>query len=141
MREPSCGDDAKAVGSLMAVPLSNSWHRTSGSVWSRVRTQDTYITWKQYQANQQRLLENAKAHGDDRRQSPPREGPALLQGLLLCRRCGDRMNVRYSMRDGGQQVPTYLCDRDHTRAGARTCQSIPGASLDEAIATLLVEMV
>jgi len=100
-----------------------------------------YITWQQYQANQQRLLENAKAHGDDRRQSPPREGPALLQGLLLCGRCGDRMNVRYSMHHGGQQVPTYLCDRDHTRVGARTCQSLPGASLDEAIGTLLVEMV
>ena len=100
-----------------------------------------YITWKQYQANQQRLLENAKAHGDDRRQSPPREGPALLPGLLLCGRCGDRMNVRYSVRHGGQQVPTYLCDRDHTQVGARTCQSIPGASLDEAIGTLLVEMV
>jgi DNA invertase Pin-like site-specific DNA recombinase len=100
-----------------------------------------YITWKQYQANQQRLLENAKAHGDDRRQSPPREGPALLQGLLLCGRCGDRMNVRYSMHHGGQQVPTYLCDRDHTQAGARTCQSLSGASLDEAIGTLLVEMV
>jgi len=99
-----------------------------------------YITWQQYQANQQRLLENAKAHGDDR-QSPPREGPALLQGLLVCGRCGDRMNVRYSVRDAGQQVPTYLCDRDHTRVGAHTCQSIPGSSLDEAIGTLLVEMV
>ena len=100
-----------------------------------------YITWKQYQANQQRLLENAKAHGDDRRQSPPRERPALLQGLVLCGRCGDRMNVRYSMHHDGQQVPTYLCDRDHTQVGARTCQSLPGASLDEAIGTLLVEMV
>ena len=100
-----------------------------------------YITWTQYQANQRRLLENAKAQGDDRRQSPPREGPALLQGLLLCGRCGDRMNVRYAMRRGGQQVPLYLCDRDRTRAGARTCQSIPGASLDEAIGALLVEMV
>jgi len=100
-----------------------------------------YITWQQYQANQQRLLDNAKAHGDDRRQSPPREGPALLQGLLLCGRCGDRMNVRYSVRADGQQVPTYLCDRDRTQVGARTCQSIPGASLDKAIGTLLVEMV
>src|SRR3989442_10436412 len=100
-----------------------------------------YITWTQYQATQQRLLENAKAQGDDRRQRPPREGPALLQGLLLCGRCGDRMNVRYAMRRGGQQVPLYLCDRDRTRVGARTCQSIPGASLDEAIGELLVEMV
>lgn len=100
-----------------------------------------YITWAQYQTHQQHLLENAKAQGDDRRQSPPREGPALLQGLLLCGRCGDRMGVRYATRRGGQQVPLYLCDRDRTRVGARTCQSIPGASLDEAIGALLVEMV
>jgi len=51
------------------------------------------------------------------------------------------MNVRYSVRADGQQMPTYLCDRDRTRVGARTCQSIPGASLDEAIGALLVEMV
>jgi len=100
-----------------------------------------YITWMQYQANQHRLLENAKAHGDDRRQSPPREGPALLQGLLLCGRCGDRMNVRYYTRRGRQPVPIYLCDRDRAQFGARTCQSIPGASLDETIGALLVEMV
>src|SRR5260370_3206649 len=95
-----------------------------------------YITWTQYQANQQRLLENAKAHGDDRRQSPPREGPALLQGLLLCGRCGDRMNLRYSMHHGAQQVPTYLRDRVHTPVEARTCQCLPGASLDAAICAL-----
>ena len=51
------------------------------------------------------------------------------------------MNVRYSVRADGRQVPTYLCDRDHTRVGARTCQSIPGASLDETIGALLVEIV
>jgi hypothetical protein len=38
-------------------------------------------------------------------------------------------------------VPLYLCDRDRTRIGARTCQSIPGANLDEAIGEWLVEMV
>ena len=39
-----------------------------------------YITWEDFEENQRRLRENAAAHGDDRRQSPPREGPALLQG-------------------------------------------------------------
>jgi hypothetical protein len=51
------------------------------------------------------------------------------------------MSVRYSVRADGQQVPLNLCDRDRTRLGARTCQSIPGAGLDEAIGALLVEMV
>jgi DNA invertase Pin-like site-specific DNA recombinase len=54
-----------------------------------------YITWDQYQRNQVRLRENAQALGIDRRQSPPGEGPALLQGLVLCGVCGQRMTVRY----------------------------------------------
>src|SRR5260370_1670423 len=34
-----------------------------------------------------------------------------------------------------------MCDHDHTRVGGRSCKCLPGASLDEAIGTLLVEMV
>jgi DNA invertase Pin-like site-specific DNA recombinase len=50
-----------------------------------------YISWERYEENQRRLRENAQALGDDRRKSPPREGPALLQGLVLCGVCGHRM--------------------------------------------------
>ena len=35
-----------------------------------------YISWEEFEENEKRLRENALAHGDDRRQSPPREGPA-----------------------------------------------------------------
>jgi hypothetical protein len=46
-----------------------------------------YITWEEFEENQRRLRENTAAHGDDRRRSPPREGPALLQpGNLPSRR-------------------------------------------------------
>jgi hypothetical protein len=41
---------------------------------------DGYISWEQYEENQRRLRENARALGDDRRKSPPREGLALLSG-------------------------------------------------------------
>src|SRR5215470_1708672 len=37
-----------------------------------------YISWEEYEANQRQLRENAQARGQDRRQSAPREGPALL---------------------------------------------------------------
>jgi Recombinase/Recombinase zinc beta ribbon domain len=63
-----------------------------------------YISWEQYEENQRRLRENAQALGHDRRKSPPREGPALLQGLVLCGICGRRMTVRYHNR-GGRQIP------------------------------------
>jgi hypothetical protein len=43
-----------------------------------------YISWDEFERNEQRLRESAQAMGADRRRGPPREGPALLQGLVLC---------------------------------------------------------
>src|SRR6266702_3976334 len=40
-----------------------------------------YITWDQFEENLRRLHDNGQAYGADRRRGPPREGPALLQGL------------------------------------------------------------
>lgn len=102
---------------------------------------DGYITWKQFQDNQQRLLDNAKAHGEDRRKSPPREGPALLQGLVLCGRCGKRMSTRYYVRADGRKRSYYLCDRERAQRNAPNCQIIPGTNIDKDIGELLVEMV
>jgi DNA invertase Pin-like site-specific DNA recombinase len=99
-----------------------------------------YITWEEFEDNQRRLRENAQAHGGDRRRSPAREGPALLQGLVVCGRCGDRMTVRYHRRHGGLW-PTYVCQRRGIAQGAPICQSIPGRGLDDAIGGVLVETV
>src|SRR5258708_7751512 len=45
------------------------------------RAHPGYITMDQYEANLSRLAANAAAHGPDRTAGPPRERPALLQGL------------------------------------------------------------
>ena len=58
-----------------------------------------YITWEQYQANLKVLAENSRpVHGHEPLYLP-REGPALLQGLAVCGRCGRRMSVRYHRRN------------------------------------------
>jgi recombinase len=59
-----------------------------------------YISWEEFESNQAKLLQNAHAVGGGRRRSPAREGAALLQGLVLCSRCGLRMTVRYQVRQG-----------------------------------------
>ncbi len=102
---------------------------------------DGYITWDEYEDNQRRLRENSQAQGAERRKSPPREGPALLQGLVLCGVCGERMTVRY--RHGqGRLWPEYVCQRDLVRHGAPLCQLLAGgAAIDEAVGRLLVETV
>ena len=97
-----------------------------------------YITWDQYQRNQQGLRENAMARGVDRRKSPPGEGPALLQGIVLCGVCGQRMTVRYHTRKA-ELVPNYICQRDGIAHAERACQSILGSGIDAAIGTLLME--
>jgi DNA invertase Pin-like site-specific DNA recombinase len=97
-----------------------------------------YISWEEYQENRRRLQENAQARGIDRRQSPPREGPALLQGLVICGVCGLRMTVRYHVGKDGV-YPDYICQRAHINQGAPLCQHLPGQAIDTAVSKLLLE--
>jgi DNA invertase Pin-like site-specific DNA recombinase len=97
-----------------------------------------YISWEQYEENQRRLRENAQAHGHDRRKSPPREGPALLQGLVLCGVCGSRMTVRYHCR-GTRPIPDYVCQKDGIEHGKPLCQSVNGEQIDKSIGDLLIQ--
>ncbi|MFJ8391029.1 recombinase family protein [Streptomyces sp. NPDC094438] len=97
-----------------------------------------YLTWADFEANQLRLAELAAAHGLDRRAGPPREGSALLQGLVICGRCGHRMTVRYRMIKGGPS-PYYACQYEGIKTATRICQSLPGRDIDTAVARLLLD--
>jgi DNA invertase Pin-like site-specific DNA recombinase len=97
-----------------------------------------YITLDQHDANLARLAANAAAHGLDRAAGPAREGPALLQGVIVCGRCGQRMTVRYHALAGGQ-VPTYVCQRDGIANARGICTTLPGHSLDQRIGVLLIQ--
>ena len=98
-----------------------------------------YLSWEHYQENERRLQENAHALGPDRRKSPPREGPALLQGLVICGICGERMKVVYHVR-AGRRVPDYLCDGRTVDDPQPVCQWISGAQIDSAVGQLLLDI-
>ena len=98
---------------------------------------DAYISWERFEANRQRLADNSASGGGDRR--PPREGPALLQGLALCGRCGSAMTIRYHARRAGL-VPDYLCQKQGIEHATAVCQHVPGRSLDRAIGELMVDL-
>jgi DNA invertase Pin-like site-specific DNA recombinase len=98
-----------------------------------------YIDWERFEANQRRLADNARAFGGERRSGPAREGPALLQGRVLCGLCGARMGVRYS-QEHGRPVPVYVCQEPLVRRGGPVCQTVPGKVVDPAIGALLVEL-
>jgi DNA invertase Pin-like site-specific DNA recombinase len=98
-----------------------------------------YITFEQYEHNQQTLAANAAARSEtERGAGPAREGPALLQGLVVCGKCGKRMTVNYHARCKGELVPNYHCSREGIATGTPPCQTINGTGVDEAIATLVL---
>jgi DNA invertase Pin-like site-specific DNA recombinase len=97
-----------------------------------------YLSWQEYEENERCLAANAQAHGTERRKSPAREGPALLQGLVLCGRCGRRMTVRYHIHKT-QLIPDYVCQRQGIEHGRPVCQSINGQEIDKLIGELLLE--
>jgi DNA invertase Pin-like site-specific DNA recombinase len=118
------------------------WKRLPTAEWTTLirEAHVGYLSWEEYEQNVQRLRDNARLYGADREHGAPREGSALLQGLVVCATCGERMTVRYHLR-GGRALPSYVCQRQGIRTAQSPCQTISGASLDAAIGKLLVDMV
>lgn len=98
-----------------------------------------YITLDRYEENQRRLAANAASRGDDRRAGPPREGPALLQGLVVCGRCGKRMTVGYHRRCDDSLAADYSCQREGIATGTPPCQHFCGTDVDAAVSSLVLE--
>jgi len=99
-----------------------------------------YISWEQYEENLQRLRDNAYAQGQERRKSPPREGPALLQGVAVCGVCGNRMTVRYHQRKT-KLTPEYVCQSAGADHIVLVCQRVLGEQVDQAVGQLLLDTV
>lgn len=98
-----------------------------------------YISWEQYEKNQKILEDNAARHRRCQSKVPPREGPALLQGLALCGNCGKRMGIRYHSRKGGILIPDYLCRTSLLDDKQAICLAIPGERVDAAVSEVLLE--
>jgi hypothetical protein len=100
-----------------------------------------YISWQEFEGNLLRLRASAKAIGFERSAGPPREGPALLQGRVVCGLCGSRMHVHYNIRRNDAMTPNYVCAGRMRQYRDPMCQSILGTEIDAAIGKLLVEVV
>ena len=92
-----------------------------------------YISWDQFLANQQRIDENRSLPSVP---GAARGGKALLSGLIVCGRCGRRMNVTYHPKSLKQ--PHYWCDT-HLRDGRKQpCFGLKAPPVDELVAQQLL---
>ena len=94
-----------------------------------------YITWEEYLGNCQRLHQNW-FRSDTR--GAPREGGALLQGIVWCGYCGAKMGVNsHSVRE--KRSPSYICHHAYSEGAPRTCQSMTSKPVDEFVVKVFFE--
>src|SRR5205814_6059106 len=96
-----------------------------------------YITWEQFLRNQRQLDDNRTWRAEEHR-GAVREGPSLLQGIVLCGSCGRRMGIRYQ-RNGSLLM--YECHQLHSQLAARTCQTMRGDRIDQAVVQCFLEAI
>jgi hypothetical protein len=94
-----------------------------------------YITWERFCANVRRLDAN-RTNKD--KPGAPRQGRALLKGLLRCGCCGQRMRVHYG---GPKDTTYYLCSSNSSSYGEPLCQSLSGQPLDDLVAAQVLKAV
>ncbi len=97
-----------------------------------------YITQDQFLANRHRLAANRT--NDEVLAGPAREGLCLLQGVLLCGKCGRKLGVRYT--GNGGLYPIYQCNwKRREGLASHDCMCVPAKPVDAALADRLVTAV
>jgi len=88
-----------------------------------------YITWEQWERNQQKLRENSTRFG-----CGTSRGASILAGRIVCGRCEASMSVHY--RDG---IPFFDCRLANLQYGGSNCLSFNGRWLEPMIEELVLQ--
>jgi DNA invertase Pin-like site-specific DNA recombinase len=90
-----------------------------------------YVEQDVFERIQNMIADNAHTRNHATSPGAAKRGPALLAGLLRCRRCGRMLTVAYTGRK--QNALRYICHRGYLDTGDPKCISFSGSSLDEAV--------
>jgi DNA invertase Pin-like site-specific DNA recombinase len=126
------GRTESAVQYVDGRPVKKSVAKSQPEQWLCLFLEhhEGYVSWDVFQRIQRMISDNNQYF----RASNPgaaKRGPALMSGLLRCRRCGRKLVVRYSGREGN--VVRYNCDRGNLDCGEPRCIQIGGVNVDEAV--------
>jgi len=92
-----------------------------------------YISWERYLCNRATLRDNSTQFRPSR--GAPQRGDGLLQGLVVCGRCGCRMCLHY-----GTTSAAYICMTRHKRYGEPVCQSLTIEHVDQAVTEVFLQV-
>src|SRR5215213_1246562 len=94
-----------------------------------------YIDVKTFEKIQAMLEGNRADYMRTKGRGIPRDGAALLHGIVWCGECGHKMAVRYK---GGSQ---YVCNHLRQQHGAPVCQCLRAAAIDARVAAAFLEAI
>jgi len=124
--EETIGSDLKPKKRLKHIPREG-WHVLIKD------NHDGYISWDQFEKIQERIRSNRRGIEGP---GAPREGNSLLQGLIVCGRCGRRMSIAYGK---GSRPTRYRCAKAREQIGAPVCQAFGARKVEQSFEKILLE--
>jgi len=116
-RSPKTGKAAAHVRNVAQWPVRIPEHHPA------------YIGWEEFMKNQEQLRQN---WGHDENRGVPREGRALLQGIVYCGICGRKMSVQNrSVKES--RSPSYVCVHGYQNGEEKSCQCMTSRPIDAAV--------
>jgi len=116
-RSPKTGKASAHARSMAQWPVTVPEHHPA------------YIRWEEFVNNQEQLRQN---WGQDGNRGVPREGRALLQGIVYCGICGRKMSVQ-DRAAKEHRSPSYICGRGYQDGDEKTCQTMTSRPVDAAV--------
>jgi DNA invertase Pin-like site-specific DNA recombinase len=95
-----------------------------------------YVSWDEFERIRETMAANTRAWDHA---GSARNGPALVTGLLRCRRCGRKLVVCYT--GNAHNVLRYICVRGARDNGEPRCISFGGLVVDDAIGKEILRVV
>lgn len=112
--------------------------RKPRSEWSVLipNAHEGYVGWDQFEQIRQTIAANLRM---EEQTGAAQHGPALLTGLLRCRRCGRKLTVRYTGKQ--HDALRYACCRGWLDNGEPRCIAFGGTVVDEALSREVLRVV
>jgi DNA invertase Pin-like site-specific DNA recombinase len=83
-----------------------------------------YVSWDDFEKIDAMLKDNHSEYKARQSRGIPRDGKALLQGIVYCGECGHKMKLHY------KKYARYICSFFAEQANESVCQHIPADQID-----------